>query len=401
MIAAPLNAPPAVPRSLPAASLSRAPLALLGAGAAAFPLGLFLAPHSAWSAYLVGLYVLTTAALSGAVFTALYHVCGGRWGHAVVPLAHRTARALPFAGVGFLAMAFGASVVHPWADPVAVASDHALSVRAGWMTVPFVLARTAACFALWIVAARALAARSSALLAAAGSGRPADELASARAGAAKASAVFLLVVAPTFSLFAFDWFLSIERTFVSTLFAVYHLGGVLLAGAAIVTLLVVGARRAGRIAPPAYEDVLHDLGKLVFAFAFFWGYLWYCQYMLVWYTNLPEETPHYVVRHRGPWEPLTVLSVTLNWLLPFVLLLPRAAKRKEALLVRVCALVLVGRVVDGLLAVVPPGRPHALPTFVLELGLVLAAAGAFLWATRGPVRDPGAPPPAPDPLSRR
>ena len=85
-----------------------------------------------WPAYLLGVFALTTAGLGAAVFVALHHVTGARWGRAVLPVAHAMVAVLPWAGLAHLVLAFGASTLYPWADAAAVATDHALSGRASW-----------------------------------------------------------------------------------------------------------------------------------------------------------------------------------------------------------------------------------------------------------------------------
>jgi hypothetical protein len=361
-------------RPRPAAG-ARGPTACLLLGAATFVVGLFAAPTAVWPAYLLAVYALTTAGLGAAVFVALHHVTGARWGRAVLPVAHGAVAVLPWAGLAHLVLPFGTSTLYPWADAAAVTSDHAMAGRAGWMTVPFVLARTAVAFAVWITLARVLVKRSRAAAA--------DAAAGTRAAAGRGGAWFLLAFAPTFSIHGFDWVLSLERTFASTMFAVYHFGGLFLGALALVTLLAVHERRRGHLAGgPDWGDTLHDLGKLVFAFAFFWGYVWYCQYMLIWYTNLPEETPHYALRHGGGWEPLAVLNVALQWAVPFLVLMPRAMKRNESVLSRICAVVLVGRAVDLALAILAPAHGATLPGFLWEAGVVVGAVGGFLLAYR-------------------
>jgi hypothetical protein len=362
---------------------ARGPVALAAIGAAVFVAGLFLSPAGVWPAYLLAVVLLTGAGLSGGLFAALHHLSGGRWAGPVLGVAEGMLRALPVAGVAATLLAFGAPTLYPWADPAAVAHDEVLAQRASWMTVPFVLARTVACFALWIAVGRVLARRSRR---ARERGDPASRAAAARAGAG-----FLVVLAPTFSVFCFDWVLSLERHFASTMFAVYHVAGLLSSGTAAVVLLAVVRRRSGRLVPgPAWEDTLHDLGKLLFGFCFFWGYVWFCQYMLIWYVNLPEETGHYALRHTGGWAVVAAANVALGCLVPMALLLARGPKRRETSLARAAAVVLVGRWVDLFLAIAPPLHGRAPAFGAWEVGVTLGAVGAFLWAL-GPGPVPAAP----------
>jgi len=348
---------------------------LAGLGVLTFVVGLFVAPTRTWAAWLVAVFGLATLGLSGAVLTALFHVTGARWSDRILRAAHAMTAVLPVAGAAWLAVAFGAGTLYPWADPAIVASDHVLAGRGAWTSVAFVLARGVVAFGLWIWLSARLVRRSRRALE---TGAEAD-----RRAASRASAVLLVVGAVTYSLVCFDALLSLERRWASTLLGLYHLSGLLLGGVAALVCLVVRERRAGRLA--VSDDVLHDLGKLLFAFAFFWGYLWYCQWMLVWYANLPEETGPYAVRHAGAWQPVAVLNVVLSFALPFALLMSRTTKRREGMLVRIAALVLVGRWLDVYLAVAPIVYPTLSPPVdgpslsVWEVLIPLGAVGAFGW----------------------
>src|SRR5207245_913440 len=93
-------------------------------------------------------------------------------------------------------------------------------------------------------------------------------------------------------------------------------------------------------------DQLHDLGTLLFAFSSFWMYIWFCQYWLIWYVNNPEETAYFVRRWQGGWPALFFLNLTLNWGIPFFVLLVRSAKRSPRVLGTVALLILIGRWLD-------------------------------------------------------
>jgi len=180
----------------------------------------------------------------------------------------------------------------------------------------------------------------------------------------------------TFSLASFDWLMSREPHWYSTVFAAYQFAGVFLGGLAVLTVLLVALRRAGPLRGVVTDDHLHDVGKLTLAFATFWAYLWYCQHMLIWYGNLPEETAYYVARSRGAWEPLLVLDPLVNWLIPFLALLPRPAKRSEGVMLNVALLLLAGRWLDLYLQVLPPTLPDGPAFGPWEAAPVAAAAAA-------------------------
>jgi len=351
------------------------PRVLTLVGAAAFVLGLFVSPAGVWPEMLFAVFALACTGLGGALFVALHHVTGARWGRGVLPIAHAMTAILPFTGVATLAFAFGATSLWPWADAAAAAADHELAARSTWMNVPFVLAREAMAYVVWIGLGARLVRRSRCWV------ETGDE--GARRAAAGAAALFLVGFAPTFSMATFDLVLSLERHFASTIFAIYHFAGTFLSAVALISLLAISLEAEGRLSPRVLtQDVLHDLGKLVFAFAFFWGYIWFCQFMLVWYTNMPEETGYYVLRHAGGWEPLSIVNVLLNWAIPFVWLLSARMKRNAKLLRLACVVVVCGRFLDLHLAIVQPALGAAPALRLWDVALPAGAAGAFLWSWR-------------------
>jgi hypothetical protein len=128
------------------------------------------------------------------------------------------------------------------------------------------------------------------------------------------------------------------------------------------------------------ECHLHDLGTLLFGFSSFWMYTWFCQYMLIWYVNNPEETAYYRLRWRGAWPEVVFLDLVLNWGIPFVVLLFRKAKCSPLVLGMVALVVLAGRWVDLFLMIVPSQADGVPIPGLIEAGLLLATAGFFILA---------------------
>jgi hypothetical protein len=193
------------------------------------------------------------------------------------------------------------------------------------------------------------------------------------------SAVAAVVFAITFSIASVDWLMSLDARWVSTLFAVYLFGGLLVHGIAAVTLVAALLRARGR-APFITEDHLHDLGRLLFGFSTFWAYLWVSQYLLIWYGNIPEEVTHYATRTAGAWQSLFWINLIVNWVVPFVVLLPRAAKRDARVLIAMAATVLAGRWLDLYLVILP--ETTAQPQFgFVELATALGAAAVLVGFT--------------------
>jgi Ni/Fe-hydrogenase subunit HybB-like protein len=184
--------------------------------------------------------------------------------------------------------------------------------------------------------------------------------------------------------------MSTEPSWTSTAYGVYGFASSFQAGIAAIALLALGLV-SGHAAGP---KIRHDLGKLLFAFSTFWAYVWFCQYMLIWYTNLPEEVPYYTRRMTSQWAPLFWLSPLLGFVVPFILLLSAKAKRNPVVLGFASIVVLAGRWLDAYLQIAPARHtaPPA-PLFALAAGVAVLAGMALLIRRAWPGR--GLPPPAP------
>lgn len=352
------------------------------AGGAVAAAGVALAPERGWANLLLASFFLVSMGLAGIFFVALNYACAGGWSTAFRRIPEAMAAALPYGAAGIAAVLLFHPSLYPWTAP----GFHAEGFQHVWLSRPFFLARAAVYLLLWMGFARLIVNRSRAQD---GDGDLAHTHANVRL-----SAGFLVVFALTFWLAGYDWIMSLEPHWVSTIFGVYNFAGMFLAGLATIVLLVLWARR-GPLADFVNEEHLHDLGKLLFAFSTFWMYIWFSQYMLIWYANIPEESVYYVRRLEGAWGPLFLLNVLLNWAIPFAVLLPRATKRNPAWLGRVAVVVLAGRWLDlHLMVNAAGGRAPALGLW--EVGPIVAAAALFLLAfLRGtaqaapaPLRDP-------------
>jgi len=320
--------------------------AILGLGIVL--LGIGFANHRAhgWATLLMSAFNLTSVGLGGLFLLAIQSITGARWSDPILKAHRAMPSLLPIAGVMMLLLWFGAEHLYPWARPEASA-DHLLHDRLAWLNKPFFFSRILLFFGLWILVGHRLVNRG------------------------RGAAAFLLVFGLTFSLANFDWLMSLEPVWSSTLQGIYGFSGMFLQGIAIVTISAIALRRVGLL-PEISKAQNHDLGKLLFAFSAFWAYIWLCQFLLVWYANLPEETAPLRLMMTSSWAPFFYLNVVLNFALPFVLLLQRKAKDNETILLIASFIVLTGHWLDVYLMVMPPVMKGVLPPFgFAELGGIL------------------------------
>ena len=187
------------------------------------------------------------------------------------------------------------------------------------------------------------------------------------------SALVLLGLSVSFA--GFDWIMSLEPLWFSTMFGVYQFAGVFVSALAALVVLTAWLKRTGAGCADVGEKQLHDLGKLLFGFSCFWMYIWFSQYMLIWYVNIPEESVYFIRRTQGLWWPVMLLNLALNWGIPFFALLPRPAKRSWRVMVRISLVILAGRWLDLYLMVLPPLSGDQPACGFAELGGLLLVAG--------------------------
>lgn len=359
-------------------------------GAAAFAWGLHAAPARTWGAVLICAAILTGLAAGALSLLAILHVVGAGWHGVLRRVPEAMAGTLPLAAGSIALVLAGAHHIYHWSHAEAVLHDPILMAKSAWLNLPAMAMRSAVYLAVWYGGYAWLR----------GLSRIQDEGAKgdAVAAAARAKAVsagFLVVFGLTFSLASVDWLMSIEPHWFSTIFPWYQFGGAFssaLAGAAVLCILL---KRRG-VLPELGPAHLHDLGRLMFAFSSFWAYLWFSQYLLIWYSNIPEETVFFAARASGGWMALMGASLALNFIGPFAVLLRAESKRREGPVLLAAAMMLAGRAVDLCVIVMPavapgPMRPGGVEPFILlgSLALfVLAFDRVFAAAPPVPKRDP-------------
>jgi len=372
-------------RFQPPESIVRALRTLAAIGALTFGAGLVFAPERVWPNLLLVSYFALGLSLAGLVFVALQYIAGAGWSTALRRIPEAMATLLPAGGVGLVLVFLLRPSLYSWTGAEA-ATLHGFKQR--WLTLPFFLARSLIYLLIWTALAYAIVRTSRR------QDEDGDHVHTRRN--ITLSAVFLVLFGATFWLASYDWIMSLEPHWASTLFGIYNFAGLFVGGLATMIVFAVWLERLGPLRGVLSRDHMHDLGILLFAFSTFWAYIWFCQYMLIWYADIPEETVYYIRRLHGAWQPLFIANLFLNWIAPFFLLMPRQVKRSVAVMLRVSLFVLVGRWLDLYLLIMPPFA-GAVPVFgIWEIGMMFGAVGAFsllMFRALGqapmiPVRDP-------------
>jgi hypothetical protein len=331
-----------------------------------------LSPQRFWANLLLASYLLVGLGLAGTFFVALQYMCNASWSVAFRRVPEALASLLPVGGVGVLAILFLHPSLYPWARPPLIGEEELHGFKAVWLSLPFFWARAVFYMLLWFGLARAILRNSRQQ-----DRNPNPEYTRANI---RYSAAYLVVFGLTFWIASMDWIMSLEPHWSTTMFGVYNFAGLFLGGLAAIILLVIFLRRTTSLRDFVNEEHLHDLGKLLFAFSTFWMYIWFSQYMLIWYANISEETTYYILRQHGFWGPIFLLNIFLNWIIPFVVLMPVSSKRNPSTLAKVAIIVLAGRWVDLYLMIFPPLIGQT-PSFGLwEIGFIVGVL-ATAWLT--------------------
>jgi len=205
----------------------------------------------------------------------------------------------------------------------------------------------------------------------------------------------MLLYAITATFAAYDWMMSLEPEWFSSIYGLLFIAGQALAALA---LAIIGLRHLSNANenPAAWVDQFNDLGNFLLGFVMIWAYFAFSQFLIIWSANIPEEALWYYHRSQGGWQTVGLFLIALHFVLPFFLLLSRQVKRKTALLTALAALIFVARVIDLFWLIVPAFHPEGLHLHWLDLVLFIAMGSGWYvvfarqWARHAPVarRDP-------------
>ena len=193
------------------------------------------------------------------------------------------------------------------------------------------------------------------------------------------SALFLVFFAVFSSTLSWDWIMSIDTHWFSTLFGWYVFSGMWVSCMIFTLVILLWLRSKGHFAEMNQSHV-HDLAKWMFAISMLWSYLWFSQFMLIWYSDIPEEVTYFVSRFTDYKVPYLVMFF-INFAVPFYVMIARDAKRNVNFILPVAVLIFVGHFVDVYLLVIPGTMFNHNVFGWMEIGMFLGFFGLFLFVT--------------------
>ena len=344
-------------------------LVFMAFGLVVFLCGLFAAPERIWPNFLIAEYYFIGLGMGAVFFIAIQYVSNGGWAVGMRRIPEAMGSTLPIAGLGALVLIFGIHALYEWSHVAVVAEDPILRGKQAWLNEPFFIARLIGYFIIWVGLSRMILKNSQ---------RQDDhaDLAYTRRNV-RNSALFILFGAYTFCLVSFDLLMSLQPHWYSTVFGFLNIAGMFLSSLAMIAIFIVLLRQAG-YAHIFTTEHLQTVGNMILAFCTFWVYMWVSQHMLIWYSNIPEETSYYIFRHFGGWGTLSLVNVVLNWLIPFFVLLPRLSKRHDKTMLQVSIIVLLGHWLDLYIMVIPATSSE--PSLnIWEIGPIVGTLALFFW----------------------
>ncbi len=174
------------------------------------------------------------------------------------------------------------------------------------------------------------------------------------------------------------WLMSIDAHWYSTMYSWYTFASTFVAGMSLIALFIVFLKNRGQLEYVTDEHV-HDIGKFMFAFSVFWTYLWFSQYMLIWYANIPEETGYYKIRVQGPFRGIFFLNLILNFVCPLLILMKKSSKRNYTLLTFMAILIIFGHWIDFWQMVMPGTLQEKAELMPFEFGVAALFIGIIMW----------------------
>ncbi len=385
----------------PAASLSRL---LLGAGAAGLAItlvgGFVLGAQHALASYVVAVGAVLAASLGSLVLLMIFHLVNAGWVATTRRQFENLASLAPVALLLLLPallidLVVTKGALWEWMNPEIAANDYLITKKAPYLNPVRLLIFFLIYLILWGGVSHRLRALSIE------QDRTGDRFLTMKARFMSAWALPLTALTIAFA--GFDYFMSIQPHFFSTMWGVYIFAGGACAALAVVILTFCFLQLVGRMHGLVTAEHYHDLGKLLFAFCCFWAYIGFSQYFLIWYANIPEETFWMLERTTDAWRGTAIFLAVGHFAIPFFFLMPRTIKRRPLFIGIGAAWVLFMHVIDYVWIVRPvlhhEGHAPTPASWWLDIAAIVGVFGVFfgLYVIRlgsvslTPMRDPKLP----------
>jgi hypothetical protein len=317
-------------------------------------------------------------------FVCITTLAWGGWQMSFRRVPEAISAAVPVVGVIcaaiLLAIVFGDNhTIYHWTDAEHVKHDEILNHKKGFLNKTFFTVVTILTVLLWSVLGWKMRQLSRSL-----DNEPLATLEERRKYIFKNTvwaALYIVVFSLTvMSSLPWLWLMSIDAHWYSTMYSWYTFASTFVSGVALIALFVVFLKNNGYL-EYTNDEHLHDLGKFMFAFSVFWTYLWFSQFMLIWYANIPEETIYFQPRAHGIYKGIFWMMFIINFIAPLLILMRRSAKRNYGTITFMALLIIFGHWLDFYQMVFPAVSPDKVPNIIYDLGVALGFVGLIMYST--------------------
>ena len=324
-------------------------------------------------------YYVACICAAGLFFLCIQYVSNAGWPTGLLRVPQAFSRVLPVASLILLIVCvtglLSHNLYHHWngeglTDPTSANYDALIAGKSAYLNVPFFITRLVILLATYSFFAY-LFDRFSKLEDLNGGLVNYDK-------SIKWSAIFLIIFGFTTPIWAFDTIMSLEAHWFSTMFGWYNFAAMWLVGLCTITLTIILLKKAGYMTW-INENHFHDLGKFIFGFSIFWTYIWFSQFLLIYYANMPEETVYFYKRWEPEYLPWFWVNIVINFLAPVLMLMTRNSKRKMNSLMVVCIVLLFGHWLDYYMMIMPGTVAENRGFGIIEIGTAIGFAGLFMF----------------------
>lgn len=330
-------------------------------------------------AYLQNFFYFLTIMWGALFFVLVSHLTRAGWSVTVRRIAEVMAATIwPYFALMFLPILacvwLSPGLVYSWTDAEFVASHPVVEHKTPYLNATFFTIRAVIYFASWALLAGWFYR---------------DSLRQDETGEAAISKRFegrsawgTLIVFLTVTFAAVDWVMSLAPEWYSTMFGVYVIAGSMLSFFAALWLIVAAMQSRGVLRDVVTVEHQHDIGKYIFGFIIFWGYITFCQFLLIWYGDIPEETHWFLDRQYGGWHWIGILIILAHFVIPFFGTMSRHVKRNRKAMLFWCVWIVAMHWFDVAYMILPEAQPALLPGYhsysVDGTGETISAAASLL-----------------------
>lgn len=352
-------------------SLKLASYVLMAIGAIVIVYSFIFNPQRAWANLLLNNYLFLSLAIGASFFFAIQYITQSGWSAMFKRVPEAMMSFIPYAGIIMLMLYFGMDYLFHWSHHDVAEIDPLIQHKSPYLNIPFFFIRLVLFFIIWTVMTQLL--RKISLSEDKNGGMLYFEKSE------HWSKVHIFLLAITFSFASFDWIMSLDSHWFSSIFSVKNFVAAFYHGSAVIALIVILLHERGYY-PKLNSSHLLDFSRYIFILATIWGYVTFAQFMLIWYGNIPEETAYYYHRWEHGYEGIFYANFIINWLIPFVLMLSQVINKNIKVVKAVCILLIIGQYIDLYDQVFPSIFTHSV-FGIIEIGFFLGFAGLFTFIT--------------------